>query len=131
MVSSLQDIEALLLRLDQRCERVADTLLVPVAPNQPPVALQLREPVLVLQVEFGAIPETQEAQLRVFRSLLELNASELVHAAYAVVGDTIVLCAALELLSLDPNELQAVFSDFELALAEHVGLLRNKIEGKL
>lgn len=126
----MQDVEALLLRLDRKCERVADTLLVPVAPNQPPVALQLRAPVLVLQVEFGAIPANDVEQLRMFRSLLEINASELVHAAYAVVGDTIVLCAALELISLDPNELQAVLSDFELALAEHVGTLRNKIEGK-
>lgn len=131
MVTSLQDVEALIARLDRKYERVNDTLLVPVAPNQAPVALLLRQPVLVLQVEFGAVPETEVAQLRVFRSLLELNASELVHAAYAVVGDTIVLCAALELLSLDPNELQAVLSDFELALAEHVGPLRNKIEGKL
>jgi hypothetical protein len=131
MVTSLQDVEALLLRLDRTCERVAETLLVPVAPHQAPVALRLSQPVLVLQAEFGEVPKTDVAQLRVFRSLLELNASELMHAAYAVVGDTIVLSAALELVSLDPNELQAVLSDFELALAEHVGPLRKKIEGKL
>lgn len=127
----MQDVEALLLRLDRKCELVKDTLLIPLAPEQPPVALQLRDPVLVLQLEFGAIPETEAAQLRVFRSLLELNASALVHASYALFGNTIVLGAALELISLDPNELQAVLSDFELALAEHVATLRHLTEGKL
>lgn len=124
MVTNVQDVEALLIRLDRKFERVDDTtVLVPLAPHQPPAALKMSDPVLVAQVEMGAVPETDDAKLRMFQKLLELNGSALVHASYALAQDSVVLMAALELVSIDPNELEAVLSDFELALAEHVPLL--------
>ncbi len=128
MVTTIQDIEALLIRLDRKFERVDDTtVLVPLAPHQPPAALKLSDPVLVAQIEVGAVPEEPSEQLNLFRMLLELNASALVHASYALTQDSVVLLSALELVSLDPNELEAVLSDFDLALAEHVPLLRGTI----
>lgn len=124
MVNSPEDLESQLLRLDRKFERLDDgTVLVRISPNQPPAALRLSEPVLVLQVEIGKVPAQGQAEL--FRSLLELNGSSLLHAAYALAGDTILLVAALELASLDPNELEAVLSDFDLALAEHVPQLKS------
>jgi hypothetical protein len=44
-----------------------------------------------------------------------------------VASDTLLLTAALELVSLDPNELEAVLSDFDLALAEHTATLRQLV----
>jgi len=46
------------------------------------------------------------------------------HVAYGLEGDTIVLSAALELENLDLNELEALLSDVDLALARHVPTLR-------
>lgn len=129
MVTSPEDVEALLTRLDRRFERLEDgTVLVRVAANQPPAAIRLSAPVLVLQVEFGSIPTDPEKQRKMFRRVLELNGSDLLHAAYAITSDTLVLMAALELVSLDPNELEAVLSDFDLALAEHTPQLRELID---
>jgi hypothetical protein len=59
-----------------------------------------------------------------FRKLLVLNATALVHAAYGIEGEKIVLSAALELKNLDLNELEAVLADLDMALANQVPTLR-------
>jgi hypothetical protein len=128
MVTTPEEVEAQLDRLDRRYERLDDgTLLVRIGPGQAPAALRLSDPVLVVQVEFGPVPDDHEKQRLIFRKVLELNTSDLVHASYGVASDTLVLTAALELVSLDPNELEAVLSDFDLALSEHTGTLRQLI----
>jgi hypothetical protein len=125
MVTTPEEVEAQLERLERRYERLDDgTILVRIAPGQAPAALRLSAPVLVIQVEFGPLPQDAEKQRQMFRKVLELNASDLVHAAYGIASETLVLTAALELVSLDPNELEAVLSDFDLALAEHTRALR-------
>jgi tetratricopeptide (TPR) repeat protein len=70
-----------------------------------------------LQVEHQA---DASAALATFRRLLELNATELLHAGYGVAGDTVLLVAALEAESIDLNELEAVLASFDMALASHV-----------
>jgi hypothetical protein len=65
-----------------------------------------------------------ERRAALFQKLLELNATSLVHAAYGLEGPSIVIAAALVLESADPNELEAVLSDIDMALAEHVPSLR-------
>ena len=59
-----------------------------------------------------------------FRRLLELNATDLMHAAYGIQNRQIVLGAALELDTMDIGELEAVLANIDMALTEHVpGLL--------
>ena len=50
--------------------------------------------------------------------------------AYALEGDRIVLGAALELENLDLNELEAVLEGVDLALVEHVPVLRGLVSQK-
>lgn len=131
MAESVEDVENLLIRLDRRFERLDEvTLLVRLSPYQPPVALRISGPVLVVQVEIGALPKDEAVHARLFRKLLEFNVSDLVHAAYGIGNSGIVLMSALEMSSLDPNELEAVLADFDLALAEQVGALHELIAGK-
>jgi hypothetical protein len=132
MARTPEDLEGLLLKLDRRFERLDDgTYLVAVGPDQPPLALRLAPPVLVVQVEIGPAPSgSVETQARVFQKLLELNASDLLHAAYGLERDNIVLSAALELDSLDLNELEAVFADLDVALAEQVPVLRQMVQNQ-
>ncbi len=124
MLNTLEDLEAQLLRLDRRFERLDDdTVLVRLAPNQPPAALRISAPVLVLQVEIATLPEGEADNPALFRRLLELNAQDLLHAAYGLSNGEIVLTSALEMANLDSNELEAVLADFDLALANHIGQL--------
>ena len=60
--------------------------------------------------------------------LLELNAGKLLHTAYGLDGDNIVLSSALELENLDTNELEAVLADVDMALAEHVPSLHELVQ---
>jgi hypothetical protein len=92
--------------------------------DRPLVALRLAPPVLVAQVDIGPAPTEDAAGAALFRKLLVLNATALLHAAYGIDGGTIVLSAALELRNLDLNELEAVLADLDMALANQVPTLR-------
>jgi hypothetical protein len=129
MIRTNEDLEAQLDRLEKKYERVGDgTYLVSVGPGRPPVAMRLAPPVLVLQVAVGPLVKKGAAeQARLFRKLLELNATALLHAAFGLEGDAIVLAAALELESVDPNEIEAALADIDMALAEQVPGLRELV----
>jgi Zn-dependent protease with chaperone function len=123
MISNNEDLEGHLSRLNRAFERAgdADVYLVSMGPGQPPCALNISPPVLVAQVQVAAAPNSDDTgSARFMRRLLELNASGLLHAAFAIEGGRIVLTAALELQNLDVNELEAVLADLDMALAEHV-----------
>jgi len=123
MISSNEDLEAHLTRLNRSFERATDgdVYLVSMGPGQSPCALNLSPPVLVAQVRVAAAPPADDARSASFlRRLLELNASGLLHAAFAIESGQIVLTAALELQNLDTNELEAVLADLDMALSEHV-----------
>jgi hypothetical protein len=128
MIKSNEDLEAYLNRLERRFERVDDgTYLIPMGPQAPPAALRLAPPVLVAQVVIGPAPTVAENSAPLFRRLLEFNAECLVHAAYGIERDTIVLSAALELDNLDINEIEAVLADLDMALAEQVPAIRKVV----
>lgn len=129
MIRQSEDLEAELTRLDRKYQRLDDgTLLVAVGPGQPPIAMRVAPPVLVLQVVVGALVKREPAeQVKLFRRLLELNATSLLHSSFGLEGDSIVLAAALALESVDPNEIEAALADMDMALAEHVPALRELV----
>jgi hypothetical protein len=129
MIQASEELERYLGRLERPFERVSDaTYLLRLGAGGPLVALRMAPPVLVVRVEIGSVPASLEASRSLFKKLLELNASSLLHAAYGLEGDRIVLAAALELQSLDLNELEAALADVELALSEHVPGLHEMVK---
>jgi hypothetical protein len=125
MIQSNEDLEGYLLRLERRFERAEDgTYLLSMGADKPLVALRVAAPVLVAQIDIGHFPADDAAAAPLFKKLLVLNATALVHAAYGIEGNTIVLSAALELKNLDLNELEAVLADLDMALANQVPTLR-------
>src|SRR5690349_4448323 len=125
MAISTEDLGAYLTRLDRRFDKVDDrTFLVSLGAGNPPAVLRVEPPVVLVQVVIGDAPKgTSGAALAVFRKLLELNATDLMHAAYGLEKDQIVLSAALELDTMDIGELEAVLANIDMALAEHVPAL--------
>lgn len=132
MALSLEDIEGYLQKLERRFEKLEDgTLLVFMGTGQPPVAVRVAPPVLVLQVGItGAPTDDTTKQASLYRRLLELNATELVHAAYGIEKDRIVLAAALDIDHLGFTELEAVLADVDMALANHVPELHALLQEK-
>ena len=122
MPRTVEDVENYLVQLDRRFENDGGTFLLAGANGT--IALRVAPPIVAVRVTIGAVPTDQGQQARIFRKLLQYNASDLMHVAYGVEGETIVLSAALELENLDLNELEALLSDVDLALARHVPTLR-------
>lgn len=125
MPRNADDVETFLYRLNRTFDSDAGTFLVSSGTDGPPIALRVVEPIVLARVDIGTLPKDEAKQLALFRRLLEYNATDLVHAAYALEGDEIVLSAGLELENVDMNELAAVLSDIDLALARHIKTLRD------
>jgi hypothetical protein len=118
---SNKDVEAYLLRMARPFNELSEGTYV-VSVGSVPVALKLVPPIVVARCTIGPYPKDDHTEL--FRHLLQLNASSLVHAAYGLDGDNIVLVSALELENLDYNELDAVFAEIDLALNQHLAKIR-------
>jgi len=54
-----------------------------------------------------------------FEQLLRLNAADMVHGAYGIADEAVVLTCALRVENLDYNEFQGTIDDFTLALSKH------------
>ena len=83
--------------------------------------ITLAGPVLVFRVKVMGIPAAHREEL--FRTLLELNATEMMHGAYGIEGESVVIMDALQLENLDYNEFAATVDDITLAVASHHGRL--------
>lgn len=125
MPRNADDVETFLYRLNRNFDSNGEGLfLVSSGADGPPIVVYVDDPIVIMRVDIGNAPKDDARQLAVFRKMLELNATELVHASYALEGDEMVLVAGIPLENVDLNEIAAVLSDMEIAIARHVGTLR-------
>jgi hypothetical protein len=84
------------------------------------VVITHNPPVVVLRVKVMPIPNEAPEAAALNRRLLELNATDLLHGAYGLDGDAVVLTEALELAHLDFEEFLASFESMTLSLTSHL-----------
>jgi hypothetical protein len=115
-----EDVEGYLVRMELPFQELEDGLWV-VGDGQEtaPVFVNYAPPLLVVRVEVMDSPSEEELRNGLFRELLELNATDLVHGAYGLDGNEIVLSDTLQLADLDFSELQASLESILLALRSH------------
>lgn len=77
----------------------------------------LSEPLVILRINVMEAPPTGREKL--FEELLRLNATDLVHGAYALDGKNIIIVDTLEADTLDLEEFEASIDAIGLALAQH------------
>ena len=114
-----EDVEAFLLRLEVPYRELEDGLWVLGDSEGPPVVIDHTPPLMLLRVEVMEIPEDEELQAGLFRTLLEFNAADLIHGAYGLDGNEIVLTDTLQLQDLDFSEFQASLDSITVALSSH------------
>lgn len=85
------------------------------------IAVVLNENLVVVSSIVMDVPE--ENRLDLFTKLLELNARDLLHGAYALEGEKIILIDTLEYDEMDLGEFRAALDSFSLALTQHYPLL--------
>lgn len=87
------------------------------------VLVHYAPPVAILRIVVMSLPKEEKPQAELCRTLLEYNARELVHGAYGLEGERVVLVDTLELENLDFAAFEASFDSLTLALATHLGAL--------
>lgn len=113
-----EDIQSYLMKMDLVYEEPREgTWLVKGLDGVDNILITLAGPVLVFRVKIMDVPLQHREEL--FRTLLELNATEMMHGAYGVEGDAVVISDALQLENLDYNEFAATVDDITLAVASH------------
>lgn len=121
-MKTADDIESYLLKMDLSTEEPRDgTWVVKGIDGIDNLIVTMAGPVVVFRVKVMELPKHHREEL--FRTLLELNATEMMHGAYGVEGESIVISDALQMENLDFNEFAATVEDISLAVASHHGRL--------
>ncbi len=80
-------------------------------------------PLVVFRVKVMPVPKAGQEPL--YRRLLELNATDLVHGAYGIEQGSVVLIDTLQAENLDFNEFRASVEALGVAVATHFKLLKD------
>ena len=120
-----EDLESFLIRMDVEYQEVDDGMYLVRSKNGgPSVVAHHSPPLLLLRMKVMDLPESQ-GKAELYRTLLELNASDIVHGAYGIEEGELILSDTLELETLDFLEFQASVESVQLAAASHLERIKN------
>jgi len=85
------------------------------------VAVMQTEPLVIVRAEVMDVPKGNLLEL--YTKLLELNASDVIHGAYAVDKNKIILLDTLQYETMDNEDFRATLDSFSMALVEHYPIL--------
>jgi len=87
------------------------------------VAVMQAEPLVIVRAEIMDVPRNNLLEL--YTKLLELNATDIIHGAYALDNDSkkIILIDTLHYNTMDYEDFRAALDSFSLALTEHYPIL--------
>ena len=121
-----EDLESFFIRMDVEYEEVDKGMWLVRGRNSGlPLVVHHAEGLLLLRMKVMDLPEMGEGALDLYRTLLELNASDIVHGAYGIEENELILSDTLELETLDFHELQASIESMELAASAHMERIRS------
>ncbi len=118
-----EDLESFFIRMGVEAEEVDENMWVLHGEDgSADVVVTYAPPVVLLRIKVLDLPQdTQDPALAgLFRKLLELNASDLVHGSYGIEQGDVALSDALELESLDFQELRASYESVVFAASSHM-----------
>lgn len=122
-----EDIESWLIRTELDFEEIDDGIWMvrptggeeATAVPEPPVMLSYQPPVILMRAAMRDAPEAEDQKLELYRRLLELNATDLVHGSYGLEDGEVVISDTLELETLDFEEFRASLESLTLAVTSH------------
>jgi hypothetical protein len=120
------DFESYMIRMGIDYEEVEDGLwLIEPANGAPSVVVNYTPPVALLRLKVLHLPDdrTDNELAPLFRRLLELNATDIVHGSYGIEEGDVILSDALELETLDFEELRNSYESMVFAASSHTPAL--------
>ncbi|MCB9706695.1 MAG: YbjN domain-containing protein [Myxococcales bacterium] len=97
-------------------------VLAPQGLHQSRIIVKISDPIVLFTTPIFKLSEATQDREHLFRRLLELN-EDLLHCAYGLDGDQILLSGAHPLENLDYNEFQAMIDDMSMGLDRHLDQL--------
>ena len=85
------------------------------------VVVMYAEPLVIIRVQVMDAPKQERLEL--YTKLLELNACDMIHGAYGLEGDKIVIIDTMEYETLDFEEFRATLDAISLVLTQHYPVL--------
>ena len=83
--------------------------------------IMYEEPLVIIRVQVMNAPEKNRQDF--YKKLLELNATDMIHGAYGLEGEKVVITDSLECETLDYDEFRATLDAISLALTQHYPIL--------
>lgn len=120
-MKTAEDIDSYLLKIGVPYEQVKPGFWVLTVDGCENFVISMAGPVVVFRVKIMDLPAANRESL--YRTLLSLNTSDMVHGAFGLEGDKVVIVHALELENLDFNEFQGVIDDVSMAISRHYPVL--------
>jgi hypothetical protein len=123
---SREDLESFLIRMDLEYEEIDEGMYLVRGRNSGlPFVVHHADPHLLIRMKLMDMPEAIPDSVGLYRTLLELNASDVVHGAYGIEENELILSDTLELETLDFHELRASMESIELAATSHMERIRS------
>jgi hypothetical protein len=122
-MAGLNKIEGYLIELGISYEELKpDTYLL----NDPEnglaqVVVAYDDPIVMIRAKVMSVPDKNREEF--FKTLLELNARDVLHGAYGISGQDVVFLDTLEYADMDKGELEASLDAVGLALSQHYAIL--------
>ena len=120
-MATRDDIEHYLIQMEYPFESIEAQMWV--IRNAASIVVTYEPPLVLFRVKLMEIPKKRREDF--FKLLLELNANHMIHGAYGVEGDNIVLIDTLQSEHLDFNEFQASLDALLLAGTQDYQKLKN------
>jgi len=115
------DLESFLIRMDLDYDEVDEGMFLVKSRNGgPPIVLHHSDPLLLIRVKVMDLPDSGQGLEDLYRKLLVLNATDVVHGAYGVEEGEVILSDTLELETLDFAEIQASLESVQMAVSSHL-----------
>lgn len=120
-----EDLESFLIRMDLEYEEIDEGMYLVRGGNAGlPMVIHYADALLLIRLKLMDLPPAGDGRVELYRTLLELNATDLVHGAYGIEDRELIISDTLELETLDFHELQASMESIELAAASHMEKIR-------
>ncbi len=120
-----EDLESFLIRMDLEYEEVDEGMFLVRGRNSGlPMVVHYSPPLLLVRMKVMDLPADGDGLRDLYRTLLELNATDMVHGAYGIENGEIILSDTLELETLDFLEIQASTESMEMAASGHMERIR-------
>jgi hypothetical protein len=120
-MKSREDIESYLLNTGMTYEQLGPELWNVKPEGNENLLITIAGPVVVFRIKVMDLPAGGREKL--YETMLKLNATEMVHGAFGIEGNAVVITHALQLENLDFNEFQAVIEDMAMAISKHYPVL--------